>query len=71
MTGEGIAIESSGDPEKDRAEIALFVKQSNRMEDNICPNGCARMNRVDDHTRECPICKFVGWQNTPLPPEEQ
>ncbi len=70
MIGDNIAIESSGDPEKDREIIEAFIKHRERMEDGVCPNGCARLVRIDDHTRECPVCHFHGWQNTPLPPED-
>lgn len=73
MDASAVAMPSSGDPVKDQQDIALHVKQTERMEDGVCPNGCAIMNRCPedpDHTRICPVCNFVGWQNTPLPKDE-
>lgn len=63
--GKNVAMISSGDPDKDRAELERFQLQDSRMEANICPNGCGPMVWDDPHTRHCPKCKFVGWCNTP------
>jgi hypothetical protein len=60
-----IAIVSSGDPEKDAAEIASAEQHKSRMDANICPNGCGPMVWDDPHTRHCPKCNFVGWCSTP------
>lgn len=61
-----IAIVSSGDPEKDRKELASAELHRARMDQNICPNGCGYMKIDDPHTRRCEVCGFVGWQNTPI-----
>ena len=58
-----MAIPSSGDPEKDQADIRDAAQHQARMEENICPNGCAAMIWDDPHTRHCPECGFVGWCN--------
>ena len=62
----GLAVASSGDPEKDAEAIADHIRSSERMEDGVCPNGCAQLVQLDAFSRECPVCKFVGYQNTPL-----
>ena len=61
-----IAIPSSGDSEKDAAEIRRFQLQSERMEQNICPNGCGPMTLIDAHNRTCQKCGFVGFQSKPI-----
>lgn len=64
-----IACVSQGNLLKDRRELESAIKSDERLADGICPNGCARMIRYekgDDHTQTCPVCKFVGWQNTPI-----
>jgi hypothetical protein len=60
-----MAMPSSGDPEKDRQELEQAYVHRDRMEANICPNGCGPMVWDDPHTRHCPVCKFVGWCNKP------
>lgn len=58
MDENSIAMPSSGDPEKDKEELARFIKSSERIEDGVCPNGCALMVRENDHTQSCPVCNF-------------
>lgn len=60
-----MAIPSSGDPEKDRAELERAHLHRDRMEANICPNGCGPMVWDDPHNRHCPVCDFHGWCNEP------
>lgn len=61
-----IAIPTSGDAEKDQRDIEAFELHQERMDKNICPNGCAEMIFDDPHNRHCPVCNFHGWQNTPI-----
>jgi hypothetical protein len=60
-----IAIPSSGDPAKDAADVASAELHAERMDANICPNGCGPMVWDDPHNRHCPICNFSGWCNRP------
>lgn len=64
-----ISCESQGNLALDLAEAKRSLLSAARMDDGICPNGCARMIRYEPHdnfTRTCPVCGFVGWQNTPI-----
>jgi rubrerythrin len=65
MSKRNIAIVSSGDPVKDAAEIASAELHQQRMDANICPNGCGPMIQDDPHNQHCPVCNFVGWCNVP------
>jgi hypothetical protein len=65
MTKHNIAMPTTGDPERDRAELARAEMHASRMDANICPNGCGPMAWDDPHTRHCPICNFIGWCNRP------
>jgi hypothetical protein len=56
-----IAVVSSGDPEKDRAEIMQAALHQSRMDENVCPNGCGQMIFLDPYTRKCEACGFVGF----------
>jgi hypothetical protein len=61
-----IAIPSTGNPDEDRKQLASAELYQQRMDANVCPNGCGPMSWDDDpHTRHCSICGFVGWCNTP------
>lgn len=64
-----IGFESRSNLADDYKEAKRCMLVEERMKDGVCPNGCARMVRYedgDDHTRTCPVCKFVGWQNTQI-----
>ena len=61
-----LATPSSGDPEKDQADLLGAALHQARMEQNCCPNGCGQMVWDDPHKRHCPECKFVGWCNVPF-----
>lgn len=63
-----IAMQSTGDPERDALTIRKAELEAARMDAGACPNGCGPLRRIDDHNRECPACHFHGWQNVPLPP---
>ena len=58
-----IAIISSGNSEKDQAEIMQAALHQSRMGENVCPNGCQQMIFLDVHTRKCEACGFVGFSN--------
>jgi hypothetical protein len=58
-----IAIVSTGNAAKDLLLLEKATLHQNRMDANICPNGCGEMIWDDAHSRHCPSCKFVGWSN--------
>ena len=66
MSERNFAFASSGDPEEDERIAQRIELNNSRMEQNICPNGCGPMTFIDLHNRECPVCHFHGWQNTPI-----
>ena len=61
-----LAIPSSGDPEKDRAELLNAALHQARMAENCCPNGCGSMVWDDPYNRHCPACNFAAWCNLPF-----
>lgn len=65
-SAENFGIPSTGDPERDRAELELCVVREKRQIEGICPNGCAPMVLDDPHNRHCPKCGFHGWSNVPF-----
>lgn len=60
-----LVIHSTADPVADAAELERAHLHRDRMEANVCPNGCGPMVWDDPHTRHCSVCKFIGWCNTP------
>jgi hypothetical protein len=63
---ENIGIPSTGDPDRDRAEIDLFILREKRQIEGICPNGCAPLVLDDPYNRHCPTCNFHGSSNVPF-----
>jgi hypothetical protein len=63
---KNLAIPSSGDPEKDRRDLEAAYVHRDRVEANICANGCGPMVRDDPHTRHCPVCNYVDWCSRPV-----
>ena len=61
-----IHFPSSGDAEKDAETARQIDIHEDRMERNICPNGCGPMVLSDAHNRDCPKCGFHQWCNTPI-----
>ena len=60
------AFPSTGDAASDEEFAARFILHSQRMEKNICPNGCGQMNWIDAHNRECRTCGFQGFSTKPF-----
>lgn len=54
-----IAIVSTGDDEKDRDELARAQTFSDRIDEGICPNGCAELEWSTPNKGECPVCHFL------------
>lgn len=55
-----VSIQISGHLAKDRKELMDYEKHESRIEDGICPNGCARLNIKDDGSvYECPACGYI------------
>lgn len=52
------AFISLGNLALDYAELCRYQKSDERIEDGICPNGCARMHDAG-HTATCPSCGFT------------
>lgn len=57
---------TSGNLAEDRRRVELDMKQEERIRDGVCPNGCARLERIDSHSVQCPACKFVLNSNVPI-----
>lgn len=53
------AFISSGNDQTDKEVAERFIMHSARLDDNVCPNGCAQLIRIDSNNRECPACHFV------------
>lgn len=60
------AFPSSGNEEQDEAIAADIQRTEARLQDNVCPNGCALMIFDNPHERHCPVCNFSQWSNVPL-----
>jgi hypothetical protein len=50
-------IETTGSIIKDRVMALTRSIWESRIEDGVCPNGCARLETASGH-QECPKCKF-------------
>lgn len=66
VNGKNWLFQSSGNAEQDEATAEDIIRTEARLEDNVCPNGCAQMNFLNDHERECPVCHFSQWSNVAL-----
>lgn len=55
-------IEPDDTLEKIRQHYIDYHKHSSRIEDGVCPNGCARLIQYGDHLGvvTCPVCDFIG-----------
>jgi hypothetical protein len=56
---------STGDYATDQELARRFRLHSERMERNVCPNGCAEMKWDYPYERHCEVCGFVGVSNVP------
>lgn len=56
---------TSGNAAEDEEFARRFQLHTERMQNNICPNGCTQMNWIDAHNRECPKCGFAGFSTKP------
>ena len=66
-TTEGeFSFPSTGDAERDEDIARQFVLHSERMQMNVCPNGCGQMTWIDAHNRECTGCGFQGFSTKPF-----
>lgn len=61
MSDERLAIPSSGNDAEDERRMRQFLLHHERMQQNICPNGCGTMNWIDAHNRQCAACGFAGF----------
>jgi len=61
-----IAILSTGDAEEDKRQLEQAVIHDQRMNQGICPNGCAELVWSDEGYRgNCPKCNFMLSTNVP------
>ena len=60
-----ISFPSTGNDADDEEFVRKFRLHSERMAENICPNGCGQMIWDDPHNRHCPICDFGGFSTKP------
>jgi hypothetical protein len=65
----GVSFESSGNPEEDRRTADRIASTEARLEDGICPNGCALLERVHENEVVCKVCEFVFVGDYLLPDE--
>ena len=56
------AIESTGDPDKDRELIEQIQRSDARIEDGVCPNGCALLVEVSDREWHCEVCGYTQYR---------
>lgn len=54
----------SGNLADDLRDIQSHMRGNARIQEGVCPNGCARMNILNTHEAQCPVCRFVYWCNT-------
>lgn len=52
-----VGFESSGNLAKDLETLRSYKKHNSRIEDGVCPNGCALMI-IDGNVHTCPSCHF-------------
>ena len=64
---KSIAIVSSGDADKDRADIDKFCRESDLIDAGMCPNGCGGMGTVDPYNAICLKCGFMYFCSGGLP----
>lgn len=60
----GLAFEINGrGPVELRQEMIDFFVQDSRIQDGICPNGCARLQPIDgdESGARCPVCGFEHY----------
>ena len=62
----GIQFVSTGNLLKNLEIVRSYLRQSSRIEDGVCPNGCAILETPEPGRSVCPVCKFEGY-NLPTP----
>ncbi len=55
---DNFSIASSGDPERDQAEMERYRLSQRRKREGICPNNCGPLFKKDAHTLICHSCGF-------------
>lgn len=60
-----IAINSSGDDEKDALALLRLRNQFEQLEERICPNGCAKLVWENPYNANCSVCNFHYSANRP------
>jgi hypothetical protein len=60
-----IAMVSTGDPARDRRELAQAALHQSRIDAGMCPNGCGLMSWDTLYDAHCDVCKFILFTNTP------
>lgn len=59
-----VVMVSVGNLAEDIKELRVYQKHHSRIQDGVCPNGCARLAEVDSNNSECPICHFSYYHTT-------
>lgn len=59
IRGSNVGFESRGNLADDLRELRAYRKHDARIEDGVCPNGCALMVWHDERHAECPVCHFA------------
>lgn len=59
-----VSFVSEGNLAEDYRELLSWQKHDERLSDGVCPNGCARMVKIDRCNSECPVCHFGYYCNS-------
>jgi hypothetical protein len=59
------SMPTTGNEDEDRRRLERFALHTERMQKNICPNGCEEMTWDDPHNRHCEKCGFAGFSTEP------
>jgi len=60
-----IGIISTGDADKDFRILKQAQLFNDRLDQGLCPNGCALLDWKTAHTADCPECRFHYSTNLP------
>lgn len=58
LTGCQIVFVSKGNLADDYRTLCIWQRHSSRLDDGICPNGCARLTETNETSASCPVCGF-------------
>lgn len=59
IRGSNLGFVSNGNLADDLRQVRAYLKHDSRIEDGVCPNGCALMVWDDERHANCPVCHFA------------